>query len=78
MIRRLRITALGFVLVAPVAAHGNAASAGGPAMAIELESIENIIDGCGACGSHVNGRLEPGQVREWCGAPTGTMTATTR
>ncbi len=64
----IRFVFLGIVLLLPVITAGCAslqASRGEPLVVVELETMENSLDSCIACGCHVKGELEPDIKNTW-------------
>jgi formylglycine-generating enzyme required for sulfatase activity len=62
------IALLGILLLLPAITAGYAASEaprGELLVALEIESRENTLDGCTACGCRAKGELEPGEARAW-------------
>jgi formylglycine-generating enzyme required for sulfatase activity len=49
----------------PMTTQACVASPDGPLVAVEVETMENALDSCIACGCRVKGALEPGKKNEW-------------
>ena len=56
---------LGTFFILAVTTNVDAAPATTPLVAIELETKENTLDGCTACGCRAKGELEPGAEQTW-------------
>jgi formylglycine-generating enzyme required for sulfatase activity len=65
LFRRSQIACLRILLVLPVIASGCGELRGGPLVALEVETEENTLDGCTACGCRAKGELEPGVEHLW-------------
>jgi formylglycine-generating enzyme required for sulfatase activity len=60
-----KVAFLVIVLSATLIAPAAAAPPHGPLVALELETVENTLDGCMACGCRAIGALEPGSKQGW-------------
>jgi formylglycine-generating enzyme required for sulfatase activity len=56
---------LGVLLVLLATTGGDTGSREGPLVALTIETKDNTLDGCTACGCRTKGELEPGAEHEW-------------
>ena len=65
MMRHIIVAPLMIMLILPMTTRAATSPTRGPVVAVELETMENTLDGCVACGCRVKEVLEPASEHDW-------------